>query len=196
MTLKKLLIILTFAVTAIIMLLLGTSYAWYQFDNAITAINNAQTFDNDLDDLAIVFTNSDNINTSVGIPILASQVAEYASKTIFTLTPSSSKLSGKEVAFQISLVDLNIDSVLTNSNALKWSLLEKIGTGTQTQIASGNFYNFTDTSLVLKEMTEIETLGVTYSYEFRLWLEDSGGDQNSLMGKSVSGKIKISSIAR
>jgi len=195
-TFKKLLIILTFTVTAIIMLLLGTSYAWYQFDNAVTSFGNVQTFTDSIDDVAVVFTNTDNINTAVGVPILASEVATKSEKNIFTITPSSTALSGKDVAFQIELINLKIDSALTSTTDLKYSLLEKVGTGTQTTIASGNFNGFTGNTLTLKPMTAVTTLGVTYSYEFRLWLEESGGDQNSLMGKKLSGKIKVTTAVR
>lgn len=209
MTFKKLLIILTFTVTAVIIMLLGTSYAWYQFDNAVTTFSNVQTFTDGLDELAIVFTNDDNINTTLGIPILASEVASKSSKTTFTITPSSTLLADKEVAYQISLVDLEIDSALTSTTDLKWSLLETIGTGSTTTIASGNFKDVTSESLVLKTMATISTFDVTYAYEFRIWLEDNGctleqindpddscTNQNDLMGKSLTGKIKVSTMAR
>lgn len=195
MSFKRLLIVLTFAVTMITTMLLGTSYAWYQFDNAVTGFGGVETFDN-IDGMTIIFTNSENINTNVGIPILSSEVEQYSEKTKFTITPSSALLSGKEVAFQISLVDLNIDSALTSVSDLKYSLLEKIGTGSTTTIASGNFNNFTDDTLVLKAMTKITTFDVTYSYEFRLWLEETTQDQNDLMGKNISGRIKVSSMVR
>lgn len=195
MSFKRLLIVLTFAVTMVTTMLLGTSYAWYQFDNAVTTFSGVETFEN-IDGLAIIFTNKEDISTNVGIPILASEVAERSEKTKFTITPSSSLLSGKEVAFQISLVDLEIDSALTSVTDLKYSLLETIGTGSTTTIASGNFKNFTDDTLVLKAMTKINTFDVEYSYEFRLWLEETGGDQNNLMGKSITGRIKVSSVVR
>ena len=121
-TFKRLLIILSFAVTVLIVILLGTSYAWYTFDNAVTSFNNVQTFSDNID-TAVVFTNSSNIGTTVGIPILASDVEERSEKTIFTVTPSTT-LSGREVAFQISLIDLKIDSALTGVSSLKYSLLQ------------------------------------------------------------------------
>ena len=206
-TFRKLLIILTFTVTMVIVMLLGTSYAWYQFDTAVTPFNNVQTFTDGLDDLAVVFTNDNNINTNLGIPILASEVAEKASKTTFSITPSSTLLSGKEVAYQIELVNLKIDAELTSTSDLKWSLLETIGNGSATTIASGNFLNFADKSLVLKNTTTIDNLDVTRSYEFRIWLEDNGctieqinsgvcSSQNNLMGKTVKGIINVSTLAR
>jgi len=193
-TFRKLLIILTFVVTAIVIMLLGTSYAWYQFDNAVTNFTNVQTFTDTLDNVAVVFANSNSINTTVGVPILASEVASKANKANFTVTPSSSKLSGKEVAIQIDL-EFTVASALSGSTYFKYSLLEKAGSGSQTTIASGHFNSKTSGTLTLKPMTKI-TVGTTYSYEFRVWLEESGANQNSLMGKSFSGVIKVSTIAR
>lgn len=195
MTFKKLLIILTITVTVLMIALLGTSYAWYQFDNAVTNFDNVQTFSKDID-LATVFTNTDNISTTVGVPLTTAQVDEYSSKTLFSITPSSSAIGSMQVAYQISLVDLSVDSKLTETEDLKYSLIEKIGDGTATTIASGNFYGFNSNTLTLKSMTKITTLDTTYSYEFRIWLQESGGNQNDLMGQKVSGKIKISTALK
>ena len=193
-TFKRLLIILSFAVTVLIVILLGTSYAWYTFDNAVTSFNNVQTFSDNID-TAVVFTNSSNIGTTVGIPILASDVEERSEKTIFTVTPSTT-LSGREVAFQISLIDLKIDSALTGVSSLKYSLLQTVD-GTTTTIKSGNFSGVTADSLILSTSTvPSANLGKTYSYEFRLWLEEDNSNQNALMGKKLEGYIKVNTAIR
>ena len=193
-TFKRLLIILSFAVTVLIVILLGTSYAWYTFDNAVTSFNNVQTFSDNID-TAVVFTNSSNIGTTVGIPILASDVEECSEKTIFTVTPSTT-LSGREVAFQISLIDLKIDSALTGVSSLKYSLLQTVD-GTTTTIKSGNFSGVTADSLILSTTTvPSANLGKTYSYEFRLWLEEDNSNQNALMGKKLEGYIKVNTAIR
>lgn len=205
MTFRKLLIIMTFVVTAVIIMLLSTSYAWYQFDNAVTSFNNVNTFDGDID-LAVVFTNTNNINTTVGIPLLTSEVEEYSNKNTFTITPSSSTIAGREVAYQISLIDIKIDSELTEVDTLRYQLLETIN-GVTTTVKDGNFEHFTDGSLILKNMTEITEFDTTYSYEFRIWLADNGctleqvsegvcQNQNDLMGKKITGKIKVSTVLR
>ncbi len=194
MTFKKLLIIMSVAIIFIIMMLFSTSYAWYQFDNAYTSFSNVQTYSDDID-LAVVFTNSDNINAIVGVPITSDQVEEYSEKTIFTLTPSSAALSGRNVAYQISLENLKIDSALTSVDSLKYALLETVN-GTTSTVASGSFSGVTSSSLILKNMTTITTFDVTYSYEFRLWLEENNENQNALMGKSLSGKIKVSTAIK
>ena len=193
-TFKRLLIILSFAVTVLIVILLGTSYAWYTFDNAVTSFNNVQTFSDNID-TAVVFTNNANISTTVGIPILSSDVEERSEKTMFTVTPSTT-LSGREVAFQISLIDLNIDSALTNVSSLKYSLLQTVD-GATTTIKSGNFSGVTADSLILATTTvPSANLGKTYSYEFRLWLEEDNSNQNALMGKKLNGYIKVNTAIR
>jgi len=200
-TFKKLLIIMTVTVTLVIVMLLGTSYAWYQFDNAVTSFNDVQTFEDNID-LAVVFANDDNINTVVGIPISTSEVEENSSKSYFTMTPSSAVLAQRNVAFQVSLVNIEIDSELTNTDSLKYSLLETVN-GVTSTVSSGDFEDFNGDTLVLKPMTVIKTLDTTYSYEFRLWLQDNGctleqistgecENQNELMDKKITGKIKVS----
>ena len=169
-------------------MLLGTSYAWYQFDNAVTTFSNVQTYSGN-NDLDVIFTNDENINTTVGLPFTPEQVDFYSSKTKFTLTtPLTPK---KTIAFQISIINLNIAPELTVVTDLKYSLIQTIGSETPTTVASGNFKDVSEDTLVLMPMTKITNYGTTYYYEFRLWLEESGGDQNNLMGKSLTGKIKV-----
>lgn len=193
-TFKRLLIILSFAVTVLIVILLGTSYAWYTFDNAVTSFNNVQTFSDNID-TAVVFTNNSNIGTTVGIPILSSDVEERSEKTTFTVTPSTT-LSGREVAFQISLVNLKIDSALSSVSSLKYSLIQTVN-GTTTTLKEGNFSGVTASSLILSSVTvPSSNLGKTYSYEFRLWLEEDNSNQNALMGKKIEGYIKVNTAIR
>lgn len=205
MTFKKLIIILTITVSLLITALLGTSYAWYQFDTAVTSFNNVSTYDENVG-LAVVFTNSANINSTIEMPILASEVDEYSQKSIFTMTPNSTQIGEREIAYQISLVGIELDEKLTETEDFRYSLVE-IKNGISKEIINGNFYNFEGNTLILKEMAVIEELDVTYNYEFRLWLQDNGctleqindgecNDQNDLMGKSFSGKIKVSTALK
>ena len=193
MTFRKLIIILSVTVVAILLVLLGTSYAWYTFTNASTPFNNVQTSNYDTD-LAVVFSNTDNINTVVGIPIRESDAEELADKTLFSITPKAENLSGKEVAYEISVVNLNVASELKATDSLKYSLIEIVGEEKRT-VATGNFKNASD-SISIMPMTQMSDFNKTYSYEFRIWLEETDANQNSLMGKALSGKIKVSTIIR
>lgn len=180
------------AITMITLFMLSTSYAWYSFTNAITPFS-VETFEDDLA-VAVLFTNDNNISTVVGVPLTTDEVNSKASKCLFTVTPDSSVLNGRNVAIAISLENLSIASELTAVSDLNYSLLQTVD-GTTTTIASGNFSGVTSSSLLLKSMYEI-TSGKTYSFEFRLWLHETGGDQNSLMGKKISGVIKVSSALK
>lgn len=195
MTFKRLLIILSFAVTVLIVVLLGTSYAWYTFDNAVTSFNNVGTFSDNIE-VAVVFTNDSNIGTTVGIPITTSEIEEKSEKTSFTITPSTA-LAGRSVAIQILLADLKIDSALTSVSSLKYSLLQTVD-GVTTTVKSGTFSGVTASSLILLPSTSISDsdLGKTYSYEFRLWLEEDNSNQNALMGKKLDGYIKVNTAIK
>lgn len=206
-TFKKLIIILTITVSLLITALLGSSYAWYQFDNAVTSFNNVSTYNENIG-LAVVFANTSNINTTIGTPIFSEQIDNYSDKTRFSVTTDSSEINGRQIAYQISLVDIQIDELLTENDYLKYSLIEK---GNPQPIKSGNFKNFTGDSLVLKEMTTVNgEQDTTYNYEFRLWLEETSctleefengeynkcSDQSTLMNKNISGRIKVSSALK
>lgn len=195
MTFKRLLIILSFAVTVLIVILLGTSYAWYTFDNAVTSFNNVGTFSDNIE-VAVVFTNDSNIGTTVGIPITTSEIEEKSEKTSFTITPSTA-LAGRSVAIQILLADLKIDSALISVSSLKYSLLQTVD-GVTTTVKSGTFSGVTASSLILLPSTSISDsdLGKTYSYEFRLWLEEDNSNQNALMGKKLDGYIKVNTAIK
>lgn len=221
MTFKKLIIILTITVSLLITALLGTSYAWYQFDTAVTSFGDVNTYNENVG-LAVIFTNSKNINTTIGMPLLETQVEDYSNKTTFTMTPNSEQINGRDIAYQISLVDIKIAEELTKIADLKYSLIETIGDGEPTEIKTGNFKNFTGDSLILKEMKtiDVENMDTVHSYEFRLWLQDNGWtleqinctleqtndsndecsnpeyNQNLLIGKKITGKIKVSSAIK
>ena len=95
-----------------------------------------------------------------------------------------------------SLIDLKIDSALTGVSSLKYSLLQTVD-GTTTTIKSGNFSGVTADSLILVTTTvPSANLGKTYSYEFRLWLEEDNSNQNALMGKKLEGYIKVNTAIR
>ena len=196
MTFKKLILILSIVVISMVVMLLSTSYAWYTYSTAKTTFQNVETFN---ENLSVVFANTSNISTIVGVPITSAQVESYSNKTLFTVTPSSIGLSGKSVAFQIDIVDINIDSELTEDDTLKYSLLQTIN-GTTTTITSGDFEDFADDSINLLSATNLGTASypydTTYYYEFRLWLQENNSDQNDLMGKSITGQIAVSTALK
>ena len=168
----------------IILCLFGISYAYYSLSNASTEFN-TNTLDDNID---VIYQQSQNINTIIGIPLADDDVAMADSSKFSAL--AGSKLTGYQVAIQIDLVDIVLADELKISD-FKIQLLENgnvITTKTGQDI--GN-----NTSVTLKNMTSI-TVGTTYNYELRVWLRDTGVSQNALMNKSFSGRIEFSSAVR
>jgi len=189
-----------FTVTALTITLLGTSYAWYEMSNAYTEFSGISTFSENINS-AVIFTSdsSFSLNTLSGIPTTLDQVMTAqndenmaANKLTFTMTPNSDVIGNRQVGYQISLVNLKIDKEFTETEDLKYRLIETIDSNTS--VIEGNFKGVTGNFKILKEMTEIkeENLDKVHSYEFIIWLQDSNNDQNELMGKNISGTIKVS----
>ena len=83
------------------------------------------------------------------------------------------------------MTQISIDEALKNED-FKIQLLEN-----DTPIYNGTGADINGTNLVLKQLSSIN-VGTTYNYELRIWINETGVSQNSMMGKSFSGKIKIS----
>lgn len=199
MEFKKLIFTLVIASLFVVFGMWGTSYAYYTSTGG-TDIN--VTTGNVDTNLTVVFAQSEYMNIKTGVPILASDVDTYASKSVFSLVPDSTLLSGYDVAINISLIDIKIDDALKVSD-FKYKLTCNNGNG-DTVLSSGNGTNFTsevltNNSLVLGSMsTTLGSFDITKSYTctFRVWLEESGSSQNELMNKGFSGLVKVGSAIR
>ena len=181
MNLKKLLIVLTIVISVLVISLMGISYAWYSLSNSSTSFNTT-TGGNDI---SIVYSQSEYINMTTGIPISDSDVSTKAGISRFTVTPGNN-LNGYSVFISIELSQISIDQELKTSD-FKIQLLEN-----GSPIFNCTGLDLIGGSLVMKQLSNI-TVGNTYTYELRVWINDSGVSQNELMGKHFSGKIKISS---
>lgn len=178
---KKIMLILTITVSILIISLMGVSYAWYSLSNSFTSFN---TTTGDAD-LSIVYAQSEYVNMTTGVPISESDVPTKAGISRFTVTPENN-LNGYSVFMSIELSQISIAQELKTSD-FKIQLLEN---GSPIFNCTGADIN--GNSLVMKQLSNI-TVGTTYTYELRIWINDTGVSQNELMGKSFSGKIKISS---
>lgn len=181
MEFKKLILILTIAVSAIIISLLGVSYAWYSLSNSSTKFNTT-TLDLNLN---ILYAQSEFINLTTGIPISESDASTKAGISRFTVTPGN-ELKGYKILSSVEITEINIDSELKTED-FKIQLYEN-----GVKVYDGTGKNITGTTLTMKELSNMN-VGTTYNYELRIWIKDTGVSQNQLMGKSFSGKIKISS---
>ncbi len=194
MKFSKMIFVLTIAMSIIFSCMLGTSYAYYTFSDGTNVNVTTGNFDADV---AVVFNQSQYINMRSGVPISTSDVDKYANKSVFTLVPDSTKLSGYDVAVNIKLVDISIDDELKISD-FKYDLNCNNGS-TTTTLKSGTGVDFTSSDITLGTLsTSDNTFNVNNSYTctLRIWLNESGADQNSLMNKHFSSLIKVESMYR
>lgn len=172
----------------------GTSYAYYVSTNGTNF--NVTTANVDTS-LTVVFSQSEYMNMKTGVPISASDVDNYASKSVFTILPNNTLLNGYQVAVNISLINIKIDNALKVSD-FKYKLTCSDGS-TTTNLGSGTGASFTsdvlkNNSLSLGSLsTSANTFNAskTYTCTLRVWLQDSGSSQNNLMNKSFSGLVKV-----
>lgn len=172
----------------------GTSYAYYVSTNGTNF--NVTTANVDTS-LTVVFSQSEYMNMKTGVPISASDVDNYASKSVFTILPNNTLLNGYQVAVNISLINIKIDDALKVSD-FKYKLTCSDGS-TTTNLGSGTGASFTsdvlkNDSLSLGSLsTSANTFNAskTYTCTLRVWFQDSGSSQNNLMNKSFSGLVKV-----
>ncbi len=194
MKFKHMLFVLTVTTSIIFACMLGSSYAYYTLSNGTTVTATTGEFDANV---SVVFSESEYINLKTGVPINSTDVDKYASASKFTLIPDATKLRGYDVAVKIAISNITIDTELKISD-FKYDLKCNDGSSTTT-IKSGTGADFTSTELEIGTLsTQNSTFNVskTYNCALRLWLQETGSNQNALMNKSFSGLIKVNSVYR
>lgn len=194
MKFKHMLFVLTVTTSIIFACMLGSSYAYYTLSNGTTVTATTGEFDANV---SVVFSESEYINLKTGVPINSTDVDKYASASKFTLIPDATKLQGYDVAVKIAISNITIDTEL-KINDFKYDLKCNDGSSTTT-IKSGTGADFTSTELEIGTLsTQNSTFNVskTYNCALRLWLQETGSNQNALMNKSFSGLIKVNSVYR
>lgn len=194
MKFKHMLFVLTITTSIIFACMLGSSYAYYTLSNGTTVTATTGKFDANV---SVVFSESEYINLKTGVPINSTDVDKYASASKFTLIPDATKLRGYDVAVKIAISNITIDTALKISD-FKYDLKCNDGSSTTT-IKSGTGADFTSTELEIGTLsTQNSTFNVskTYNCALRLWIQETGNNQNALMNKSFSGLIKVNSVYR
>lgn len=194
MKFKHMLFVLTVTTSIIFACMLCSSYAYYTLSNGTTVTATTGEFDANV---SVVFSESEYINLKTGVPINSTDVDKYASASKFTLIPDATKLRGYDVAVKIAISNITIDTALKISD-FKYDLKCNDGSSTTT-IKSGTGADFTSTELEIGTLsTQNSTFNVskTYNCALRLWLQETGSNQNALMNKSFSGLIKVNSVYR
>lgn len=194
MKFKHMIFVLTITTSIIFACMLGSSYAYYTLTEGTTVTATTGDFDANV---SVVFSESEYINLKTGVPISSTDVDKYASTSKFTLVPDATKLQGYDVAVKIAITNITIDSSLKISD-FKYDLKCNDGSSTTT-LKTGTGADFTSTELEIGTLsTQDSTFSIskTYNCALRLWLEETDSDQNTLMNKSFSGLIKVSSVYR
>lgn len=197
MKFRSMILVLTIAFSVIFASMLGTSYAYYVATDGTSFEVTTGNIDTGI---AVVFAQSQYINVYTGVPINASDVDTLASASTFTLTPDATILNGAEVAVNIGIVDLSIDSALvvddfkykfSCSNGIR-NVVNESGTGTDftDEVISSGYFKLGTLS------TTYNTFSVndTYTCNLKIWLEETGENQNALMNKKFRGLIKVNTL--
>ena len=194
MNFKKFIFVLVITSILVVAGMWGTSYAYYVSTGGTNF--NVTTANVDTS-LTVVFNQSEYMNMKTGVPISASDVDNYASKSVFTILPNNTLLNGYQVAINISLINIKIDDALKVGD-FKYKLTCSDGS-TTTNLGSGTGASFTSDVLKndslslgsLSTSTNTFNASKTYTCTLRVWLQDSGSSQNDLMDKSFSGLVKV-----
>ena len=133
--------------------------------------------------LDIAYVDGETINATGALPLNENEIDEFSSKTKFTV-----KNTGNiPVYLEVSLTDITIDDDL-KVNDFKYALYKE-----SEQIATGTFENC-GTELVLGENILQFVDDNVVEYTIALWIQDNGGDQNSMLNSNFSAKIQVEAI--
>lgn len=200
---KKLMLVLTFTVSIIFVTVIGATYAYYNISGGSV---NVTTGEEDTS-VSIIFNNSDYIDLNTGIPISSSDIENMASSTTFTLTPDNSIINDYDISADIILSNIEIDEELKN-NSFKYRLECTHSVTNNKQVFNGDFTSLkNDNYLTIASLSTTEEgnnnfyidpnySSQNYSCILYVWLEESGENQNNLMGKHFGANIEIYSMMK
>jgi len=185
---KKIIIILGITITVIFSLMLGLSYAWYQYSNAESNVSGTTIKDRPM----VIFSQTEFINYNINTPIYDEDRYNYANKNSFTVSLPEN-LKDYQTAIEINLENIKMSEEL-KIPTYKYELLQNglvVGTGNFTNVDSTN-------SIKLMPMTVLTptTYPNSYTYELYIWLSEDGSNQNNLMDKFFSANINVNSAIK
>lgn len=199
MKFRNMIFVMAIAFSVIFMSMIGTSYAYYIATDGTTINVTTGNIDTGI---AVVFAQSQYINVYTGVPINSGEVDALASTSIFTLAPDATVLEDAEVAVNIGITDLSVDSALIVDD-FKYKFICNNGTR-DVAVVNGTGRDFTN-DVINAGYFKLGTLsttdgtfnaGDTYTCTLRVWLEETGENQNYLMNRKFRGLIKVSTLFR
>ncbi len=212
MKFRKLMLVLTFVVTAVFVSVIGATYAYY-----VTASGNINLTTGSSDNVVGVVFNSDNyIDLNTGVPISPLEVEKYAGKSKFTLTPNLEVYNKYDFDVVIGLSNIDIDDELKVKD-FKYRLIcnhkliyvdGAVNYG-ESQVFNGTAKDFSGKTHEIARLSTTEIDEGRFSIDssssvssqmqectFYVWLEENGSDQNNLMNKHFSSNITVSTITK
>lgn len=164
----------------LIPVILGLSYAYFLTQiygnntNISGGITSTFVFDLQTD-------NDGYINASDLVPISIEEIETLSNVGEFSVVTGN---NSNKVVYSISLVNISISNNL-KSEDFKWSLE---CTNDNSKSIEGNFANVSGTSKILLSDLEIES-NSTDNYILRLYIEDTGENQISMINGTFSAKV-------
>ena len=185
MSLKKLLGIITVVIIVVFSMMLATSYAWYSFESTSTVFEGVTNND----DIIVSYKTGEYINTSVGVPINASDWNKLAESYKFSIDVKE-KSKDFELVVNLSLVDVVIDSALqkTSLRVCLYAIDDEI-------CIAGNSIGTGGKTTVELLTVELDN-EITNNFELRVGLINDGSDQSSMMGKTFQAKVQVNVVSR
>ena len=185
--------IISIVIVVVFSMMLSTSYAWYSFENASTSF---QGMTNN-DDIIINYQHGEYIDTTIALPIVSTKVDKLSDKNNFSIEVKNNE-KDTDIAVNVSLVDISIDSVLRNANLKvemyyqgeKWASVagNTIGTGGATTLTFKNITTGKSTIILNNDIANL--------FEIRVYLLDDGSNQNTLMNRTFQAKIQVDVVSR
>ena len=185
---KKLLIVLSIALTITIGIMFGVSYGWYEYSTAQASIKGSTIKEIP----TVIFTSDENIVVSSIMPIYDEDRYNYGEKNVFTVTIGE-KLKNYDTGIEISLKDIKISNELKIPE-YKYELLQD-----GIVVASGDFSNIgmaTTMNLMPMKLMKPTQYPQTYTYELYIWLSENNTNQNNLMNKLFNAKLNINNAVK
>ena len=199
MKFRNLIFILTIAFSAIFVVMIGSSYAYYAATDGITV--DVQTSDID-PNLAVIFEETRYINIKTAIPVNGYSSA-FRHGFMITLSDEILNDDDTEFVINIGISDIYIDESLRVDDFKYWLRCDELldsgwlatvinpeGTGTKftdNVIESGYLLLGSINSNDMREYADCS---------LHIWLQETGEDQNHLMNKKFSGIIKVDALFR
>ena len=181
MSFKKLLLVITIIIVSMFALMLTTSYAWYSFEKGSTTFE-AVT---EAEDIFVSYQDGEYINTDIAVPVNNEQIDKYASKNNFNI-----KVTGEaEVLIGVSLMDVTIEEELRNKSFVVDLFYQgsKVDSINGEKIVSGTDILFENVLL---------NNNASNQFEIRMYILDDGTNQNLMMNRVFSAKVKVDVVSR